>query len=251
MKFLTIIIILCSFQTIGREAGQTEITTEEGIEVFQKEKYYLLKKNVKITSDQFELNADLVKAYFDEGLYDIEKIYSNGNVILTSSKGIRALGEKIDFDIKKEDIKIYGKNSLLITNELKMTSDGSIKVNNLTGLFTIKGVNSTLNNNEVNITGYLIDGKFTKIEKVNEVENLYVEDKTEINIKTETLDMYSLKADYDKKNNIIELFNKVRIYRDSETITGDYAKINTLDESYKVTSKESERVKVLLKEKDE
>ena len=79
MKFLTIIIILCSFQTIGREAGQTEITTEEGIEVFQKEKYYLLKKNVKITSDQFELNADLVKAYFDEGLYDIEKIYSNGN----------------------------------------------------------------------------------------------------------------------------------------------------------------------------
>ena len=58
-------------------------------------------------------------------------------------------------------------------------------------------------------------------------------------------------AKYNKKNNIIELFNKVRIYRDSETITGDYAKINTLDESYKVTSKESERVKVLLKEKDE
>jgi len=251
MKFLTIIIILYSFQTIGRETGQTEITTEEGIEVFKKEKYYLLKKNVKITSDEFDLNADLVKAYFGEGLYDIEKIYSNGNVILTSSKGIRALGEKIDFDIKKEDIKIYGKNSLLITNELKMTSNGSIKVNNLTGLFTIKGINSMLENNEVNITGYLIDGKFIKLEKVNEVENLYVEDKTEINIKTETLDMYSLRANYDKKNNIIELFDKVKIYRDSETISGDYAKINTLDESYKVTSKKSERVKVLLKEKDE
>ena len=251
MKFLIITLILYSFQTFGREVGQTEITTDEGIEVFQKEKYYLLKKNVKVISDEFELKADLVKAYFGEDLYDIEKIYSTGNVILTSSKGIRALGEKIDFELKKEDIKIYGTNSLLITNELKMTSDGSIKVNNLTGLFTIKGVNSTLNNNEVNITGYLIDGKFTKIEKVNEVENLYVEDKTEINIKTETLNMYSLKADYDKKNNIIELFNKVRIYRDSETITGDYAKINTLDESYKVTSKESERVKVLLKEKDE
>ena len=201
--------------------------------------------------DEFDLNADLVKAYFGEGLYDIEKIYSNGNVILTSSKGIRALGEKIDFDIKKEDIKIYGKNSLLITNELKMTSNGSIKVNNLTGLFTIKGINSTLKNNEVNITGYLIDGKFIKLEKVNEVENLYVEDKTEINIKTETLDMYSLRANYDKKNNIIELFDKVEIYRESETISGDYAKINTLDESYKVTSKKSERVKVLLKEKDE
>ena len=251
MKFLKIIFILYSLQVFGREAGQTEITTEDGIEVFKKEKYYLLKKNVKVTSDQFELNADLVKAYFGEGLYDIERIDSNGSVILTSSQGIRAIGEKIDFDIKKEDIKIYGKNSLLITNELKMTSDGSIKVNNLTGLFTINGNNSKLENNEVNISGHFIDGKFIKLEKVNEVENLYVEDKTEINIKTETLDMYALRANYDKKNNIIELFENVRIYRDNETISGDYAKINTLDESYKVTSKKSEKVKVLLKEKDE
>ena len=59
---------------------------------------------------------------------------------------------------------------------------------------------------------------FIKLEKVNEVENLYVEDKKEINIKTETLDMYSLRAKYDKKNNIIELFDRVKIYRDSETI---------------------------------
>ena len=58
-------------------------------------------------------------------------------------------------------------------------------------------------------------------------------------------------VNYDKKNNIIELFNNVKIYRDNETIYGDYAKINTLDESYKVTSKKSEKVKVLLKEKDE
>ena len=251
MRFLIIILILYSFQTFGKKAGQTEITTEGGIEVFKKEKYYLLKKNVKVISDEFELKADLVKAFFDEGLYDIEEIYSNGNVTLTSSKGIRAIGEKIDFDTKKEDIKIYGKKSLLITNELEMTSDGSIKVNNLTGLFTINGSNSKLKSDDVNITGNFIDGKFIKLEKINEVENLYVEDKTEINIKTETLDMYALRANYDKKNNIIELFENVKIYRDNETISGDYAKINTLDESYKVTSKKSEKVKVLLKEKDE
>ena len=86
---------------------------------------------------------------------------------------------------------------------------------------------------------------------MNEVENLYVEDKTEINIKTETLDMYSLKADYDKKNNIIELFDNVKILRDNESISGNYAKINTLTDSYKVTSKKSEKVKVLLNKTDE
>ena len=124
MKFLTIILILYSFQSFGREPGQTEITTDEGIEVFKQEKYYLLKKNVKIISDDFQLSADLVKAHFNEGLYDVETVNSKGNAILESSKGIFASGEEIDFDIKKEDIKIYGKNSILISNEIEMKSDG-------------------------------------------------------------------------------------------------------------------------------
>ena len=45
--FCIIIIIFFSFNIIAKEIGETEITTEDGIEVFQDEKYYLLKKNVK------------------------------------------------------------------------------------------------------------------------------------------------------------------------------------------------------------
>ena len=63
--------------------------------------------------------------------------------------------------------------------------------------------------------------------------------------------MYALRADYDKKINTIELFDNVKILRDNESILGDYAKINTLTESYKVTSKESGKVKVLLNKTDE
>ena len=106
MKYIITILIFFSFQTIGRESGQTEITTDDGIEVFNKEKYYLLKTNVKIISDEYELNADLVKAYFNKDLYDITRISSNGNVTLNSSKGIKATGEKIDFDIVNEDLQI-------------------------------------------------------------------------------------------------------------------------------------------------
>ena len=203
MKFLIIIFILYSLQTIGRETGQTEITTDDGIEVFNKEKYYLLKTNVKIISDEYELNADLVKAYFNKDLYDITRISSDGNVTLISSKGIKASGEKIDFDIVNEDLQIFGKNSLFINNELNMTSDKEIKINNTTGNFKINGPNSRLKTNKIDITGYLIEGKFTQLENVNEVELLYVEDKTQLNIKTETLDMYALRADYNKKINII------------------------------------------------
>ena len=132
-----------------------------------------------------------------------------------------------------------------------MTSDKEIKINNINGNFMINGPNSRLKSDKIDITGYLIKGRFSKIKNINEVELLYAEDETQINIKTETLDMYALRADYDKKINIIELFDNVKIYRDNETILGDYAKINTLTESYKVTSKKSEKVKVLLKKKDE
>ena len=251
MKYIITILILFSFHTMGRESGQTEITTDDGIEVFNKEKYYLLKTNVKIISDEYELNADLVKAYFKKDLYDITRIFSDGNVTLISSNRIKASGEKIDFDIINEDLQIFGKNSLFINNELNMTSDKEIKINNTTGNFKINGPNSRLKTNKIDITGYLIKGKFSQIENINEVELLYVEDKTQINIKTETLDMYALRADYDKKINIIELFDNVKIYRDNESILGDYAKINTLTESYKVTSKESGKVKVLLDKTDE
>ena len=249
MKFLILIFIFINFNISAREIGQTEITTDNGIEVFKKEKYYLLKKNVKILSDEFSLNADLVKAFFNEGLYDV--VDSTGNVILESKRGIKAIGEKVDFNIKDEDINIYGKKSLLITNELEMKSDGFIKVNNISGLFSLEGDNNILKNQDIYISGYFIDGKFIKLKEINEIENLFVEDQIEINIKTETLDMYSLKAKYNKNNDIIELFENVKIIRDSETIVGDYAIINTLTESYKVTSKKSKKVKILLKEKED
>ena len=45
-KLIIFSVFLLSFSTSGisRETGETEITTDDGIEVFQNEKYYLLKK---------------------------------------------------------------------------------------------------------------------------------------------------------------------------------------------------------------
>ena len=101
MKILLIIFILISKNLIALDTNQTEITTDEGIEIFQEEKYYLLKKNVKIISKKFSLSADIVKAYFDKDLYDIIKIESSSNVKLTSEKGIIAKGQKIFFFYKR------------------------------------------------------------------------------------------------------------------------------------------------------
>ncbi len=44
MKIIIVILIFISKLTFARDIGETEITTDEGIEVFPQEKYYLLKK---------------------------------------------------------------------------------------------------------------------------------------------------------------------------------------------------------------
>lgn len=247
MKILYIILILISKNLIALDANQTEITTDEGIEIFQEEKYYLLKKNVEIISNNFTLSADIVKAYFDKDLYDIVRIESLKNVTLSSQNGIIAKGQKIFFSTKDEKILIEGVKSSLINNEMQMFSDVSIEINNYTGEFKLRGNNSKLINNDLNIKGSTIDGFFINNNGINEVNSLYVQDENEINIKTSKINMYAKKSNYSKENNLMELFENVKIIRSNETIIGDYAKINILNESIKVTSdKTSNKVKILL-----
>ena len=44
--FILIIVFLLPLNTFARNKGETEITTEDGIEVYQNEKFYLLKKKL-------------------------------------------------------------------------------------------------------------------------------------------------------------------------------------------------------------
>ena len=92
-----LIFIFASWNLLARNVGETEITTDEGIEVFQNEKFYLLKKNVKIISDTFSLSGDKVKVIFNKDLYDITTIYADGKVILNADvNGINAIGNSME-----------------------------------------------------------------------------------------------------------------------------------------------------------
>ena len=250
MKIFLIILLLLFNPINAREVGQTEITTEEGIEVYQKDKYYLLKKNVIIESDNFNLRAQNVKAFFDKDLYDITDIHSKGNVNFETIQGLQARGNAINFKVKDEDIFVQGVNSYLKTMEVEMRSDNTIKVNNTSGEFELIGNNSQITTKTTFISGNSIIGNFIDVDGEKVVEKMNVEDNTQINIKTETLNMFALKAKFDKQIDTIELFDNVKILRNEEIITGDYAKINTVDESYKITSKKTKKVKVLLSNND-
>ena len=250
--FFLIILILFSFSLYGREVGETEITSEEGIEVFQNEKYYLLKKNVKINSDSFTLLGDEIRIFFDKDLYDVKKIDASKNVNLISNiHNIKAVGENLIFTIDTEEIFIKGKNSQLQTADVDMFSNGQIKVNNLDGNFLITGPDSNMKAQNIYIEGEYIEGIFNNSENLREIIFLKVIDENLAYIKTENTDMYSNIVNYNKDNSLIELENNVKIIRDGEKITGDYGTLNTETNSYKVKSKNSNKVKVIISNKDE
>lgn len=254
MKIIIIILFLLISHnsSFSRNIGETEITTEEGIEVFQNEKYYLLKKNVKIESDTFNLTGDLIKIFFDKDLYDIKIIDAVGNVKMVSdSYRIKANGENLVFIVKTEEISLKGLNSNLITEDTDMYSDGTIIVNNITGDFLIEGRNSSLDTEDIFIEGEYIEGNFSTNNENKEINLLNVLDKKIAYIKTDDTEMYSNKINYDKKTSLIELENNVKIIRGGETITGDYGTLDTATNSYKVKSKDSKKVKVIILNQDE
>ena len=250
MKKIVIIFLILFLNhkyAYSRNIGETEITTEDGIEVFQEEKYYLLKKNVEIVSDEFELNGNLVKIFFEKDLYDIQELIASTDVNFKSSAyNIKGKGEMLEFNIQNEKIKVTGEKSELFLETTEMFSDGSIAVDNLAGSFSIEGPNSKLISDEIFITGFMINGILVTNNGARDITNLEVEDENILNIITEDTEMFSKKAFYDREKSIIELFGSVTIKRGNEIITGDYGILDTNKNSYKVSSKNSKKVKAII-----
>ena len=245
--FSITIIILFSFNIIAREIGETEITTEDGIEVFQDEKFYLLKKNVKIVSDNFKLNAKDVKIDFDESLYDITEINAKGEANFVSSKfGLNSKSESFKFEVITEKLRVDGKNSELITKDIEMYSDGFIEVNNLNGDFKLEGMNSKLINESILIKAEKIDGIFSNNGDQKEITFLNVIDKKISYVKNNNTEMYAKKINFDNKISIIELIDDVIIIRNGEKITGDYGTLDTKNNSYKIKSHKNTKVKAVI-----
>ena len=242
-----IILFLISLNLNAREMGETEITTEDGVEVFQNEKYYLLRKNVKIKSDNFTLSADEVKINFDKSLYDITEINANGSVNFYSNVNeIKGNGNFLNFKVKIEKIKVEGKESELITKDVEMFSDGFIEVGNLNGDFLLKGNNSKLVNENIIIKAENIKGNFSNNADKKEIVYLEVEDKRISYVKNNDTEMYAKKINFYNDTSIIELIDDVIIIRNEEKITGDYGTLDTKNNSYKIKSNNQNKVKVII-----
>ena len=241
------VVIFFTYCVNARESGETEITTEDGIEVFQNEKFYLLKKNVNIKSDNFDLNAENVKINFDKNLYDITELNADGNVEFNSKDfNIKGSGEFLEFEVKAEKLIVKGTKSELTTDNMKMFSDEFIEIHNLNGTFSLKGKNSKLINESILIEADSIDGIFLENASKKEIKFLNVIDNNIAYVKNNDTEMYAKKINFDNNTSTIELIDSVTIIRNEEKITGDYGTLDTKNNSYKIKSKNQTKVKVII-----
>ncbi len=249
MKFLFIFSYFVIFSSIclAREFGETEITTEDGIEVFQNEKYYLLKKNVVILSDNFNLRADDVKINFDKNMYDIVELDAKGGVNFNSEEfKTQGSGQYLNLKVSLEEIRIDGLKSELFSDDFKMFSDGFIIVNNSNGKFFINGPNSRLINESIYIEAESIEGIFSNNNDKKQITYLNIVDDKISYVKNNQSEMYAKKINFDNGNSIIELIDDVTIIRNGEKITGDYGTLDTKNNSYKIKSHNQTRVKAII-----
>ena len=245
--FLILITCFLNISSEAREIGETEITTEDGIEVYQDEKYYLLKKNVVIESDNLILKAENVKINFKNNLHDITELNAKGNVKFNSSEfRIKGIGENLRFEVESEKITIKGIDSELQTEDIEMYSDGLIEVNNLNGEFSLKGKNSKLINENILIIGESIDGSFSNNKDTKEITFLNVIDEKISYVKNNDSEMYANKINFNNETALIELMDNVTIIRNGEKVTGDYGTLDTKNNSYKIKSNDQTKVKVII-----
>ena len=90
-----------------------------------------------------------------------------------------------------------------------------------------------------------------KLSNKNSIKELYVNDDNIAYIKNNEIEMFANIIKYDDQSSIIELENNVKIKSKSETIIGDYGILDTRKNSYKVRSKDTNKVKVVITNNNE
>ena len=217
--FLTlIVIILCKSLNAEKINNDTTIiTTDGGINVYQEQKYYDLKKNVIINSKNFNLKADNVVAHYNKDFYDLTKIIATGNAEIITLEKSEIKGDKLTYDINSGNFVIIG-NGIFINDELR-------------------------------VEGEEMQGTIIEVDKVRYIKKVEVKDSKKVFIKNKDMKSYSKSAIYLKENDVLELFDEVKIIKGSEVTTGDYANINLKTNDYSIKSVNN-KVKLLISSDD-
>ena len=237
-----------------------EIFAEGGIEWNKNSRIYTAKKNAEAKKGKLIVNADILEAHYEEkkeNNNEIKFLKAKGNVRINDGTTFITGGRNALYDIKKEHFIIFG-------NNVKMTSQNDILSANIKLEFW-KNKNIAIATGKaeaIRLTKYQINAEklvthlLKNDKEESEVKKIIAYN--EVVIKTNNEIAYSDKALYNKNSEICKLFGNVRLRKDDNFLTGEYAEMNLNDGISKLLPypgnkllETENRVKALIKKQDD
>jgi len=218
-----------------QENKTIEIFADQGIEWNKEKKMYTAKGNAKASRGSSSISSDVLQAKYVETKSSENKITlikAMGNVIIKNETAEIKGGKNALYDINKEYIIVKGNNLQVNSNldELQATSkieywkndNIAIATGNATakkeGNYIIKANRLVWHIKKNDKKTDATDANEYKIKKMIAYDNVIIETKNEV--------AYSDKALYNKSNEICKLYGNVKLKKDDNYLTGEYAEIN-------------------------
>ena len=223
--------------------SQLTVEADESLEWFEKEKYYLAKGNVLLTKDGLRLNANKVKADYEEkkGENVLKKIIAEGNVTLIKGK-VKATGQFMTYDVEKKIALMLGSFQTFSSTSGYIESNKVLMYNDTNNKAEAKGNVIIILVNKTKIYADNIKAEFTGKEKTLKkaiangnviIENNIKGKKSKANI-----------GIYNSSNETIELKGNVVIINQGSTIIGSQGITNIKTGISKITSNPDKKDRV-------
>ena len=248
LLFFYLIFFLYPFSLLSKiddAEGKSQLIVEadESLEWFEKEKYYLAKGNVLLTKDGLKLNANKVKANYedDKGVNVLKKIIAEGNVTLTKGK-VRVTGQFMTYDVEKKNALISGSFQTFSSPSGYIESNKVLMFNDLNNKAEAIGKVKIILVNKTKIYADNIKAEFTgkakTLQKAIAKGNVIIENSYEGKQSKADLGIYN------STTQTIQLKGNVVIINQGSIITGSQGITNIENGTSKITGNPSKRERV-------
>lgn len=268
-KKIIFILIFIFFKEIGSQQLLTnnsndvdnpiEIFAEEGIEWHKNNQKYIARGNANAKKGDLVIKSDYLEAnYKDSNGSDNEITFLKalGNVYIENKQAKILGGKTAHYDLKKEYFNVSGKELKLISENDELTSNLKIEFWKVDNIAIATGKAKAKRNSKYTIFAdklvwhlTLLNDEEYKVKKILAYDNVKIESNNEI--------AYSDKALYNDTKEICKLFGNVKLKKDNNYLTGDYAEMNLkngiskLLPHPKTIQNNKNRVKAIIKKENE
>ena len=237
----------------------SEIYAEEGIEWHKNIQKYIAKGNANARKADLLIKSDYMEAKYEDSENsenEITLLMAKGNVFIENSQAKIFGGHTAFYDLKKEYFKVTGNKLKLVSQNDELTSNNKIEFWKMDNVAIATGKAKAVKESKYTISAdklvwhlKLLNNEEYKVKKIFAYDNVKIENNNEV--------AYSDKALYNETKEICKLFGNVKLKKDNNFLTGEYAEMNLQNGISKLLphpkSKQinKNRVKAIIKKENE